>query len=259
MKKTELFNVLNKIAPLDLQEEWDNCGVQIDLGKDEIDKVLLALEIDKDVVDFAAECGAEMIITHHPLIFPPNDMRALSVCNVNQKNIISLIKKGIEVYSAHTCYDAAPGCMNDYLCEILGIQRPQTISGNILRIGKLKEPVRLSDFEKTVKTALGDPQGVLCGGDPKALIRTIAVCSGGGGSFWEDAYKAGADLYVSGELGHHDMGYIGQTNMAFIAAGHAATEWIFVPRLASQLKRMCMDQIEVAEYPGHQIPFSRVL
>ena len=259
MKKKDLYTLLNKIAPLDLAEEWDNSGIQIDLGKEEINKVLLALEIDNNVVEAAINAQADMIITHHPLIFPVGSISSICSYDVKQRNIIHLIQSGIEVYSAHTCYDAAPGCMNDYLCELLEIRRPQVFEGNIARIGRLSEPMTLAEFEKRVYERLGKPDGMICGGDPKKLIRTVAVCSGGGGEFWISAYKCGADLFISGEIKHHEMAYMKQEGMAFIAAGHAATEWIFVPRFASQISRMCLDELEIIEYDDHQIPFDRVL
>ena len=259
MNKTELLMLLDKIAPLDLSEEWDNSGIQIDLGKQEINKVLIALETDRDVVKTARESEADMIITHHPLFFPKGAVDHLISSDVNQKNIIELIQSGIEVVSLHTCYDAAPGCMNDCLCDLLGIKKPKTFAGNIPRIGRLAEPVTLSEYEKTVFERLGRPSGVLVGGAPEKLIRTVAVCSGAGGEFWKDALNEGADLFISGEIKHHEMDLIRQTNMAFIAAGHAGSEWIFVPALASQIRRMCLEPPQIIEYNNKQIPFDRVL
>ena len=259
MKKKDLYILLNKIAPLDLQEDWDNSGIQIDLGREEVHRVLIALEIDKDVIDAAKNAGADMVITHHPLIFPADSLHTICSYDINQRNIIELIQSGIEVYSAHTCYDAAPGCMNDYLCDLLDIRKPQTFDGNIARIGKLQETVALADLEKHIYEKLGRPAGFICGGDPRKLISNVAVCSGAGGDLWRSAYKSGAQLFISGEIKHHEMAYMKQAGMAFIAAGHAATEWIFVPRMAQQISRMCLNELEITEYKDHQIPFDRVL
>ena len=117
----------------------------------------------------------------------------------------------------------------------------------------------LSDMEKLVFEKLGCPEGMICGGDPRKLIKTVALCSGGGGEFWSSALRLGADLFISGEIKHHEMASIKQTDMAFISAGHAATEWIFVPGMAVQLRRMSLDEIEVIEYNDHQIPYDRVM
>ena len=258
MKKTDLLKILDKIAPVDLAEDWDNCGMQVDLGKEEINRVLVAMEVTQDVISEAEKQGADMIITHHPLLFSFIAITSLRAWNVNEKNIIDLVKKDIEVYSAHTCFDAAPGGVNDYICRLLGIERVKTFAGEIARIGRLKEPVMLEEYEKYVNEKLGKPGAVMCCGDPKKLVRRVAVCTGYGGELWEEAWKEGADLFISGEFKHHEMAYMSQSSMAFMAAGHAGTEWIFVPDMAEQLKKFSLGELEIIEYKNHQIPFDRV-
>jgi len=259
MKKQDLLKVLDKIAPVSLAEEWDNCGMQTDLGKEEINSVLVAMEITQSVIKRAQELGVQMIITHHPIVFSYIAITSLRSSNVNEKNLIDLVKSDLEVYSAHTCFDAAAGGNNDYICRLLGIERVRTFAGEIARIGRLKEPVRLSEFESFAAKQLECPPGIMCGGDPKKLIRNIAVCTGYGGEFWEQALAEGADLFISGEFKHHEMSYLSQTDMAYMALGHAGSEWIFVPNMASQLKSLTHGELVIYSYDDHQIPFSRVL
>ena len=95
MKKQVLLDMLNKIAPFELAEDWDNCGMQIDLGKTDIDKVYIALEISDEVIEKAAECGADMIITHHPLLLPRFEYSTVSAADPVGRWMISLIEKGI--------------------------------------------------------------------------------------------------------------------------------------------------------------------
>ena len=258
MKKTELLKILDKIAPVSLAEEWDNCGMQVDLGREDVQRVLVAMEVSSEIIAEAKEKGCDMIIAHHPLLFSYIAITHLRAGNVNEKNLIDLVKNDIEVYSAHTCFDAAAGGNNDYICRLLGIERVRCFAGEIARIGRLKEPVRLSQFGELVFERLGRPSGMLCGGDPKKLIRNVAVCTGYGGEFWEQALYEGADLFISGEFKHHEMGYMSQTDMAYIAPGHAGTEWIFVPNIASQLKQLGLDELEVIATENHQIPYQRV-
>ena len=255
MKKTDLLKILDKIAPVSLAEDWDNCGMQVDLGKEEINRVLVAMEVTQDVIEKARECGADMIIAHHPLLFSYIAITSLRAGNVNERNIIDLVQSGLEVYSSHTCFDAAPGGVNDYLCKLLGIERVRTFAGEIARIGRLKEPVRLEEYAKTVSEKLQAPPAMIVQGDPKKLIRNVAVCTGYGGEFWEEACKEGADLFISGEFKHHEMCYMSQTDMAFIGAGHAGTEWIFVPDMAQQLKLMTLGELDIIQYEDHQIPY----
>ena len=257
MKKQVLLDILNKIAPLSLAMDWDNCGMQIELGKDDIDKVYVALEVTDEVIKHAAYLGCDIIITHHPLIFSDIALTSVDVRKPLDRNIAELIRRGIEVYASHTCFDAAPGGNNDYLCGMLGINNVEPICGGVARIGRLDDPVRLGDFEKTVFEKLGKPVGFLCGGDQNKMIRTVALCTGGAGEFWPDAAAAGADLYITGEIKHHEAAYMKQTDMAYIAAGHAGTEWIFVPDMAEQLRLQSLGRITVYEEKDHLIPFDR--
>ena len=197
--------------------------MQVDLGKTEINRVYVALEVTQDVIKKAKEAGVDMIISHHPVLFSGIAITHLRAYNVNEKNIIDLVKNDIEVYSSHTCFDAAARGNNDYIARLLGLERIRTFAGNIARIGRLKEPVPLSEYEKFVSEKLGRPVGMTVHGDPKKLIRNVAVCTGYGGEMWEDALREGADLYISGEFKHHEMSYMSQTDMAFITAGHAAS------------------------------------
>lgn len=255
MKKTDLLKTLDKIAPLSLAEEWDNCGMQVDLGKEEINKVLVVMEVTQSVIEKAHECGADMIIAHHPLLFSDIAITSLRSSNVNEKNIIDLVKSGIEVYSSHTCFDAAAEGNNDYICRLLGLERVRCFAGEIARIGRLKEPVRLEEYAALVSEKLQDPPAMVISGDPKKLIRNVAVCTGYGGEMWAQACMEGADLFISGEFKHHEMCYMSQTDMAFIGAGHAGTEWIFVPNMAQQLKQMTLGELEIIQYKDHQIPY----
>ena len=105
--------VLNHIAPLSLQEEWDNSGMQIDTGREEINKILVSLEITSEVIEEAIAAKAQMIVTHHPLIFHP--VKRIQVDDVVGNYILRLIRAEIPVYSAHTCFDSAPGGNNEYI------------------------------------------------------------------------------------------------------------------------------------------------
>ena len=255
MKKTDLLKTLDKIAPVSLAEDWDNCGMQVDLGKEEINRVLVAMEVTQSVIEKARECGADMIIAHHPLLFSYIAITSLRSGNVNENNIIDLVKSDIEVYSSHTCFDAAAEGNHDYICRLLGLERVRCFAGEIARIGRLKEPVRLEEYAALVSEKLQDPPAMIISGDPRKLIRNVAVCTGYGGEMWEQAYLEGADLFISGEFKHHEMCYMSQTDMAFIGAGHAGTEWIFVPNMAQQLKQMTLGELEIIQYKDHQIPY----
>ena len=256
MKKTELLKILNEIAPLRLQVDWDNSGMQLDLGKEEINTVFVAMEISRDIVEEAKAAGADMIITHHPLLLKFFAPVSLTAVDVTHSNIFELIKSGIEVYSAHTCFDIADGGNNDYLCSMLGLKQV-TVEAEGIRLGSYSRPRKLAAVEKEVYEKLGQPADLVSGGDPDKMIKTVALCTGGASEFWPLARAMGADLYISGEIKHHDAILIRQTEMAFIAGGHAGTEWIFAPNMASQLEMISAGQLKVVCTEDHQVPFER--
>ncbi|MBO4862233.1 MAG: Nif3-like dinuclear metal center hexameric protein, partial [Firmicutes bacterium] len=92
---------------------------------------------------------------------------------------------------------------------------------------------------------------------PDKLISRVAVCTGDGTEYWEAAYNAGADLFVTGEFKHHEASYCSESGMCYISAGHAGTEWIFVPCMEKQFGLLTMGQIEIYKTESHQEPFLR--
>ena len=121
MKTKELREVLEKIAPLQLQESWDNSGMQIDHGAEETDRVLVALEITSEVIEEAILKQADMIVTHHPLMFTAR--RRVTDEDYEGRLICRLLREGLSLIASHTCLDQAPGGINDtagfaQLCRI---------------------------------------------------------------------------------------------------------------------------------------------
>lgn len=113
MKLYDLINRLDSIVPEETQESWDNSGIQINCGNREIRRALVALEITFEVIEEAVREKADMIITHHPLIF--TGLKSVDADEVRGRYIIDLINNGISVYSLHTNFDKAPGGNNDYI------------------------------------------------------------------------------------------------------------------------------------------------
>lgn len=117
--KHDIITALNEIAPENIAEPWDNCGMQIDLGKQSFEKILVCLEITRDVIKEAKEKGVDLIVTHHPLYF--KETKNIIKGTFPGDYTIDLIKSGISVYSAHTSFDKAKGGNNTELCEMLGL------------------------------------------------------------------------------------------------------------------------------------------
>ncbi len=230
MNRKDLYDKLEELAPLELQDSWDNSGPQIETGRGEIKRVLAAMEITYDVIDEAEAMGADMIITHHPLFFSP--VKSLSEDEIPGGYALRLIRAGISVYSMHTCYDNAPRGMNDLILEAVGASVKGCAKDSegrdipCLKMGRLREPRTLSEIFSDLGDYLLCPDMRLSGtGDDEVSV--IAVCTGAGGSFWKEALDAGAELFITGEIRHHEAQPASELGLNIISAGHWGTEHIF--------------------------------
>lgn len=125
MKAIELIGLIEEWAPRHLVEEWDNTGFQVGDPDRRIGKILLALDLDRRVLDRALEIGADMIITHHPLIFSP--LKSLNKLGYKEGLIYDIIKGDLVVYNAHTNLDMAKGGVNDALAQVLGVKKTRLL------------------------------------------------------------------------------------------------------------------------------------
>ncbi len=209
----KLNELLNKIAPYELAESWDNCGLLVDCGG-EIARVLFALDLTGEVVQEAAERGCGAIITHHPAIF--QGVKALA----QGDPVLAAARAGISVLAAHTCFDAAQGGVNDQLCALLGLRETELFAG-IGRGGRL-DKTDAQGLAALVKQALGcETVRYVDGG---RAIERVAVIGGAAGEFVGQAGWQDYDAFVTGELKHHEAVFARQLGMTVIAAGHYETE-----------------------------------
>lgn len=258
----KLIEKIEEIAPPKLAESWDNCGIQIDCGKDEIDKILISLEITDEVIEEAISCKADFILSHHPLIF---DKLSSVRCNdLTGSYILKLIKNGISVYSAHTTFDFAIGGNNDYLFSLLELSKSchinslggenQEEGASMCRIGDLKEPKSLDEICKLVAEKLKLENPVRTVGKGNQIITTVGLCTGAGGGFLEMAKSVGCDLFITGDLRHHQSLWAKEVGLSVIDAGHYGTEWIFTPNMAKKLREAAKG-VEIIESKVNTDPF----
>ena len=226
MKVREIVEILEQSVPLAWQESYDNAGLAVGNPEAEVCKVLVALDATEEVVDEAIELGAQMVVTHHPIIFRP--IKRLACENRQQRTIAKAIAHGIALYAAHTNLDGAPDRgISHHLAGVLGLQEerllePSNTEGvGIGIVGTLPKPVDSEEFLATIKERLG----------VKALrhspiridkVERVAICSGSGGSLIESAEAAGADLYLSADFKYHD--FVDADRMILVDAGHFETE-----------------------------------
>ena len=232
VKVGKVFDFIDSIAPFSTQEEWDHSGLLIGNRDTEISKVAVCLDVTNDTVTKAMEFGADLIVSHHPVIWDP-----LASVDFNTP-VARAVKNNISVISAHTNWDFAQGGVNDVLSNMIGLSniRRLTEEGDLsmLRMGELKRPVPAEEFADVVAAALDT---VLRVTSPEKMISKVAVCGGAGACFLPMLPEYGIDAYVTGDAKHNDYLDAIDMDVALLAAGHYETETISMPVLLNFLKK----------------------
>lgn len=243
-KVIEIAKAIEQLAPKHLAEPWDNVGLMVGDEQQCVDTIYVTLDVTSESVDEAIKNGAQLIVSHHPLLFSP--LKSVTEQTVTGSIVRNLIQNNISVYSAHTNLDKADGGMNDMLCEKLGINDVRSytdeecidaggsVLDNIGRIGVLDTPTEMADFVDYVKNVLGC-RAISYTGDLSDIVSTAAVCSGSGGDLIYNAYNAGADVYVTSEIKHHEAQLALELGINLIDAGHFETENIICDFMSDYL------------------------
>ncbi len=234
----KILDALLKVAPLSLAESFDNPGFLVGRGEREVKKVLVALDITSDVVREAEEIGAELIVSHHPVIFTPRT----NICDsdVMGNIILSMIEKNIAGICMHTNLDSARGGVNDILAETLGLSDTEVIEpkddskSGLGRCGNLKSKMKLQDFMETVCKKLS-VSGVKYHDEDRPVHR-VAVGGGSCGDFVAYATKLGFDTIVTADIKHNHFLEARELGINAIDAGHFATENIVCPKIEEIIK-----------------------
>ncbi len=204
-------------------------------------RVLFAVDPVVAVVDEAMMLGADLIVTHHPLLL--RGVHSVAATSHKGRVIHSLISHGIALYSAHTNADHANPGVSDALASALGLQdvrplvpEPGHPAVGTGRVGEVAEAVTLAELSRRVAQCLpATAQGVRVAGDPDLLIRTLAICGGSGDAFLSDA-AAVADAYLTSDLRHHRVqDHLLDGGCALIDVAHFASEWPWLPVAAAAL------------------------
>jgi len=133
MKIKDVAAVMEEIAPARFAEEWDRIGLQVGDAEASVDRVLVALTPTPRVLDEAVERGAQLVVSHHPLIFKP--LASLTGASAVERLVAGFVRRGVALFAAHTNYDSAPGGVNDVLAQCLGLRdvRPMVAARAKLR------------------------------------------------------------------------------------------------------------------------------
>ena len=223
----DIYNFIDKIAPFDTQEEWDNSGLLVGDENQVVNKVLFALDITTDIVNQAISISADLIITHHPLIFKP-------VLNVLSDSIIfKLIENKISIICAHTNYDKAVDGVNDILCKKVGFKKIEKVENTCLNIAHFDNAVSTDCLLKDIKSVLG---GIIRYNSIKKSIKKVAVCSGSGSDYLTLTKEMNCDALLTGDASHHAFLDANEMDILLISAGHFETENIAIKPLADKVK-----------------------
>ena len=230
-----VYDYLDGRAPFATAEEWDNPGLLVGSADHAVTGILVALDATPGALEAAVALGANLIVTHHPLIFAP--LKRLDAAGLPYQ----LAQAGVGLIAAHTNLDKAEGGVSDTLAARLGLTDVTVTDDDYTRIGKLAEPMTAKAFAAHVAQALDT--SVRYSGDK--TVTTVAVCGGGGGDFIAACMEL-ADAYVTGEVKHHEwLAAAGHVNT--VEAGHYATEAPIVDTLCTWLQE-AFPQVAVTPY-----------
>ncbi len=224
MKIADIFALLQEKAPFEAAEPYDNCGLLVGAPDGEVDTVLVTLDITHAAVDAALAAGAQLIVSHHPVIFEP--LRALMADSIPYR----LAQHGVAAICAHTNLDRATDGVNDCLAVLLGLTNVHRGPDEMCRIGTLPQPMTAEAFGCLVADVLHTSVRLKAGTD---VVSTVALCGGGAGERVLPLL-AEADAALTGEVKHHTWLEVPSTK-TMADGGHYATEVPVTDRLTAWL------------------------
>lgn len=227
----ELLEVLQGIAPFDTAEEWDNVGLLVGDETALVDTVMVALDVTQATIRNAREMGAQVLLTHHPLMFHPTQQ--IRAQEHEGALLLALARSGLCHIAMHTNWDRAIGGVNDALAETLGaIATPEDA---ILRRCRMQVPTTLEALREMASERLHFP--VRAYGDAERHVETLWLCGGAGGDVLLPAIEAKADCILTGEIKHHEILAFLEAGVGVLEAGHGPTELPGAAALAQALQK----------------------
>ena len=220
-------------APYELAESWDNVGLLAGRRGNAVTRVLTALDLTDGVIDEAQVLGAQMIVTHHPVMMDAR--RRMTDDDREGRLLLRLAECGIALVAAHTNFDAAPGGVNDTLMTLMGAEN---ITGEgCVRVGDLPNGMTFGRLCERAQQKLRGP--VRAYGAANKAVSRLGCCSGAGGGFFAEAKALGADCFITGEIKHHIALEAMDAGVCIIEAGHFETENPACEVMANALQNAC--------------------
>lgn len=247
----DIVNLIEKFAPLDLQYSWDNSGFLCgDINK-KVSKVYITLDVNISTVNEAVREGADMIISHHPILF--RGVNNIDYATSPGCIIKTLVKNDIALYSSHTPMDCAKGGINDILADKAGIINKKIIENNdryeecgLGRIGELKNEIILGELAEKIKSVLNTPFVRICG-DKNKIIKTAAVGGGACDDLIPAAKAMGADVMITSDMKYHISMDAVESGICIIDAGHYSTENFVIEIFEDIIKNLNIDIVKSSQ------------
>ena len=255
MKIKEVLSALERFAPLPLQEDWDNAGLQIGLTETEASGALLCLDVNEDIVDEAIAKGCNIIVSHHPLLF--RGLKCISGADYVQRSVIKAIKHDICIVSMHTNMDNARGGVNFKIAEKIGLDDVRFFAAKADEdagsgvVGVLPSPMNARDFIMLVKKAFG-VECAMCNELLQRPVRKVAICGGAGDFLLPQAIGEGADAFITGEM-HYHVYFGNEQKIQICVIGHYQSEQftseIFKSIISEACSQLPVYQAEISTNP----------
>lgn len=209
LKVKDICRVVEAFAPLALQEDYDNAGLQVGDAEADVSAILLCLDVTEETVKEAKHRGCNLIISHHPLIF--KGLKNLTGADQTQRIVMEALKENIAIYAAHTNLDSATEGVSYEMARMLNIKHPRILVPSAVNpdvglgiIGEYDNPVPQLEFLRKVKDTFAVKALRYSAQSQHLVVKRVALCGGSGSSFIGEALKQKADAYLSGDFKYHD-------------------------------------------------------
>ena len=243
-----IMDYMEAFCPYALKAEWDSVGLHCGSRNAEVKKIMLALDPFEHVCEEAAMWGADLLLTHHPLLF--HALPAVTDDSSIARSVMTLVRNNISHFCAHTNMDTAKGGVNDVLAETLGLTDAAPFAEGlwgVMRSGYVKEQ-SFEDFLAFVKKKLGTDGLRYC--DAGKTVHKVAVGGGGCSGGWQEAVKDGCDTFVTADIKYNEYWDARERGLNLIDAGHFHTENPMVKVLAQRISE-AFPEIEVKISESH--------
>ncbi|MEW1953041.1 Nif3-like dinuclear metal center hexameric protein [Terrabacter sp. NPDC080008] len=239
LRLRDVVAALESLYPLESAADWDRVGLVTGEPDQPVRRILLALDPTLAVIDEAREWGADLLVTHHPLLL--RGVHSVATTSAKGASVTALVRAGVALWVGHTNADVADPGVSSVLADALGLVDQRPLSDDRAgRVGRLASAVSLAEFAETVATALpATAGGIRVSGDPDGSVRTVAVMGGSGDDRFGDVRASGADVYVTADLRHHPVLEAREEARGgrpyLVDAGHWATESLWLQSCRGRL------------------------